>query len=182
MVSRECVICGTTVWRKSNSDFNRSKTGPYCSEKCLSVRRKMPKKEKVTKPCIICGTPVTRIPSHMLENACCSKACTEKYRKQRASKMAKELNPTKMTPEVRAKLRKARLGKGEGKSYEKTYGRHTHRVVAEEKLGRKLKPGEIVHHIDGNKRNNHPDNIQVLPSQAEHARIHMIERWEEKRK
>ncbi len=46
-----------------------------------------------------------------------------------------------------------------------------HRRVAEEKLGRKLNPEEVVHHIDGNPSNNNPDNIQVFSCQAEHAKI-----------
>ena len=83
-----------------------------------------------------------------------------------------DLNPTRMTPDTRAKLRKARMNAGEGRTYSKEYGRHTHRVEMERILGRKLKPGEIVHHIDGDKRNNSPENLMLLPSQAEHARLH----------
>lgn len=65
-----------------------------------------------------------------------------------------------------------RRGTGNGKSYIKLNGRHMHRVVAEKKLGRALAPGEIAHHADENKRNNDPSNIDVLASQAEHARLH----------
>ena len=61
---------------------------------------------------------------------------------------------------------------GKGRSYRKYLGRHEHRVIAEQKLGRPLEKGEIVHHIDGNCRNNDPENLMVLPSQAEHCRIH----------
>lgn len=62
--------------------------------------------------------------------------------------------------------------KGEGKTYRKFLGRHEHRVVAEQKIGRPLKKGEVVHHIDGNKRNNDPDNLMILDSQSEHCKIH----------
>ena len=48
-----------------------------------------------------------------------------------------------------------------------------HRYVAEiHILGRKLKPGEVVHHKDHDRTNNTPSNLQVLASQAEHARLH----------
>lgn len=85
--------------------------------------------------------------------------------------MNRELNPTRMTPEIRGKLRDSRLNSGEGKTYTKTYGRHTHRIVAEQILGRPLIKGEIVHHIDGNKRNNDPSNLKIM-TQSEHCKLH----------
>ena len=65
-------------------------------------------------------------------------------------------------------------GSGDGKSYRKLHGRHEHRVVAEAALGRSLVPGEVVHHIDGNKFNNSADNLKVM-SRADHLREHFPE-------
>jgi len=62
-------------------------------------------------------------------------------------------------------------GQGQGKSYRKRNGRHEHRVVAENMLGRPLMPGEVVHHIDGDHLNNAPENLSVM-TQAEHMRLH----------
>ncbi|QDH93760.1 HNH endonuclease [Corynebacterium phage StAB] len=139
--------------------------------------------------CDWCGAEFKRWPSTIKRRNYCSRDClaaaTSKaknpdgyrdltdYTRQSENmrRINQELNPTRMTPEVRAKIRAARLGTGEGKTYAKLHGRHEHRVVAEGKIGRPLRPGEIVHHVDGDKRNNHPDNLQVM-TQAEHIAIH----------
>ena len=34
-----------------------------------------------------------------------------------------------------------------------------HRIVMEKKLGRPLKKGEVIHHIDGDNQNNNIDNL-----------------------
>jgi hypothetical protein len=85
-----------------------------------------------------------------------------------------------VTPEhVRVERNRAvqpRLGKVKSTTYKKHFGRHEHRVVMEKHLGRKLNRCEIVHHIDGNKHNNYISNLELM-TQAEHARIHMLERY-----
>ena len=47
-----------------------------------------------------------------------------------------------------------------------------HIVVAEKKLGRMLRDGETVHHIDKNKQNNSPDNLMVFASRGDHTSFH----------
>ncbi len=46
-----------------------------------------------------------------------------------------------------------------------------HRVIAKEKMGDEIIEGFEVHHIDGDKQNNHPDNLKVL-SKEEHKALH----------
>src|SRR4051794_17995235 len=58
--------------------------------------------------------------------------------------------------------------------YIKQNGRHQHRVVAELKLGRPLLSTEAVHHIDGNKHNNSPENLEVMTF-SEHTKRHIAE-------
>jgi hypothetical protein len=45
-------------------------------------------------------------------------------------------------------------------------------LVMEEKLGRKINKGEIIHHIDGDKTNDSPNNLMVCSSQLEHLSYH----------
>lgn len=47
-----------------------------------------------------------------------------------------------------------------------------HRMRMQDKLGRKLLPGEIVHHIDGDIYNNSPANLEVFSSVREHLDHH----------
>ena len=50
---------------------------------------------------------------------------------------------------------------------------YEHQLVAEKKLGRYLKDGEVVHHIDQNKSNNSEDNLIVLTN-GDHAKLHRM--------
>lgn len=88
------------------------------------------------------------------------------------SESNKKLNPDRMTDEVRMKIHNTKTGKGKKDTYTKYYGKHLHRIIAEEILGRPLEKGEVVHHIDGNKKNNNPSNLMIFKNQSEHAKWH----------
>lgn len=47
-----------------------------------------------------------------------------------------------------------------------------HRLMAEVKLDRELKPSEKVHHIDGDKTNNSFSNLYVCEGHTHHRRVH----------
>ena len=46
--------------------------------------------------------------------------------------------------------------------YSTTQGKSVHRILVEKALGRKLGRYEFVHHKDGNKENNKPENLEII--------------------
>lgn len=48
---------------------------------------------------------------------------------------------------------------------------YEHVLIAEEMINRPLKEGEVVHHLDGSRDNNSPDNLLVL-SNPMHTKLH----------
>lgn len=160
----KCDYCGRVFERRPS----RMKTKNYCSKDCLH------KDKYVMLTCETCGKKFERLlAAGIHKHNFCSRNCAKPYLSKKFSDYDVMNNPTAMTIERRTKLRNSRLDQGAGKTYAKTFGRHTHRIVAEQMLGRALRPGEVVHHINENKRDNRPENLMIFANQALHAKWHI---------
>lgn len=53
-------------------------------------------------------------------------------------------------------------------------GRSVHVVAMERRIGRRLRPDEVVHHIDGDRSNNRDDNLALM-TRAGHTKLHRRE-------
>jgi len=145
-----CLICRTRFTERV------SRKRKYCSLSCFYRANQLlyASRRKHSK-CEFCGKIYEHCPSIKLRF--CGIKCANTF-KSRAS----------------AKLRGKRLRgipRGKGNGYIKENGQHQHRLVMERHLKRKLRPGEIVHHIDGDNHNNDVSNLKVM-TQGEHAKLH----------
>lgn len=143
---------------------------PFCNRSCYMVRHRT---KAETAQCPGCGKNFAR-PKRKTPRQTCSRACSYTIRNRNGHRY---------------------LGIN-GYFYIKSNKKYQleHRLVVEREIGRKLKEGEHVHHINGIHTDNRPENLQIL-THTEHSSLHYRDlcdrinskesrrkRWETRRK
>lgn len=153
-----CEWCG-------KSFYPRNLGARFCSRACLNAWQG---RGGVFADCEVCGTQFRRSPSHagkFQEARWCGRACYDKARIKRP--LDREHNGK---PAVLDHYGYVRIYEPEHPRSTKAGWVHEHRLVVERILGRQLSPDEHVHHLNGTKDDNRPENLQVL-SHGEHSTL-----------
>lgn len=174
MVTVNCIVCG-----KEESVYPaRSEKYKTCSKECLGKLNAERYSQKVNTSCCMCGKEMNIKPSHLKRRKCCSKKCDNR---RRENMYAGEGNPNYGNRQEKAAPWKGGrrvsnygyillhmpdhpMARPDGYILE-------HRLVMSEYLGRLLEKDEDIHHIDGNKKNNDPNNLELM-TRSEHMRLH----------
>lgn len=119
----------------------------WCSWECFKLGRR----NRLEKPCEVCGVTMSVTPSQVAAKRFCSRACH--WASKRISGPG------------------ARIKRSDGyiAVYYPTHPDTTksgmmqeHRLVAEQKYGRRILPTEHVHHLNGVRDDNRPENLEIV--------------------
>lgn len=155
MIERVCRHCGAT-FRRSPAQMVSPGSGTYCSRACQKATF------RITRPCLNCGKPVEILRSEAEKygrGLYCSLSCrSQQTQFGEANPVWKRGYSPNRTGYLRSGLKASK-------------NIFLHRLVAEQMLGRPLLASEVVHHRDGDKTNNAPENLEVM-SRSDHLRLH----------
>ena len=138
-------------------------------------------KKVITKICEICNKPFSKYPSYFNKRA--GRFCSNKCKLIAKSEEWKRDNPIKYIDNSGKNNpmwnKKPHNYNENGSERKDGYIRITinkkrvlkHRYIMEKFLNRKLFKNEIIHHIDGNNKNNELKNLIIL-TQSEHSKLH----------
>lgn len=165
LADKVCEVCDQTFHPLQKSAIAR-----FCSKGCATVWQA---RNKVTVNCRGCEKSFTVSPSQS-HRQYCSKRCEANSKITRGSGTYRD--------GVEGTLLKGYVWAWAPDHPRASNGRYAeHRLVVEETLGRHLETAEQVHHINGVKTDNRPENLKVV-SASEHTKEYTLPEGGQKRK
>lgn len=159
---KECQTCGVVFYPNSGNK------GLYCSVDCHNIAQTKSKEIE----CEMCGEVFTARPSEIKNGRkYCSKKCEGRSRLKRPLERKHNGRPAILSNKGYVKVWEPDRPTGRKWVLE-------HRLVMENQLGRKLQSDEHVHHINGDKADNRPENLMILGN-SEHGAITGENNWAE---
>jgi hypothetical protein len=164
---KTCLFCGKQFFRETDYPVYRFLKRSYCSMKCATKSRY--DYDIQEKACLFCGKIIKTkdgvCPSAIRRKKFCSRSCSVKYTKNGVFLPGeKHWNWNGGVTIDSNGYRRIRVGKYKY--------RNEHIIVAEKAIGRPLAKDEVVHHKNGDRLDNHPDNLMVMKN-SDHIRLHM---------
>jgi hypothetical protein len=151
-----CLVCNKPVYRTEAELIRR---GQFCSMDCHNEHQR---KGRIAKVCPTCNR-VFSLPRSKAAQIHCSLTCELPTRLKRALDRTHNGRPARINGNGYIML-------WEPDNPDAFHGWiPEHRLVMAAKLGRRLLPGEVVHHISGNKTDNSPDNLTLMRDKAHAA-------------
>jgi len=141
----------------------------YCGRTCYSSAKKKrnTNKHKTLKQCKYCFNTFLSIKGTLCSNSCVSKFTAPKRKKYLTIPDCLD-DPKKKLDKKLGYVRIYVPMHHEANSWGYVY---EHRIVAEQILNRSLLPNEIVHHKNGKRWDNRPENLEVM-LKSDHAKLH----------
>src|SRR5262245_29846291 len=155
-IARSCATCGKSFQvPPNNKKLNNQR---FCSLQCAGHPRRT---SKVELTCQHCHKPFM-VGRWYTKAKYCSRSCRARSQTgARAGGWGGGINRPNTQGYIEVYTGPGRRGR-----------RFQHIVVAERALGRPLPPGAIIHHLNGDRKDNRPSNLVICQDQSYHALLH----------